>query len=773
MRRVLSGLLALAAASAAVAAPTIALQNGQAATFSMPGANFSTSYYVDVPLGSAQLKLELDNQGSGNVDLLLRYGTPFADRTANEGASPDADLFLDYAHYWGLSRGGDETILVQKSSRIPLQPGRWYVAVLNYSPAAQNVSLKASLSGTVPIAGINFVFPSASDCDNAPWNDTTPATPIDGNDGTTRGAQRRNALARAGELLAQQLQSPLPVTVRACWQKLGGSPSEGARIAAAGPTTFIVDSENFGVPWLPDKYTWYAVTEAVRLSGTPQCGTFGNSCSEPDIEATFNSDLDPPVNVINAPFYYGFTGASKPSRSIDFIATTMHELTHGMGFVSLVNADPDDGVLGGRSSSSSGNAYDDAFSRQLVLVDTATRNVVPFLAPQVSDAQRAAGMVSNDGVRWAGAEAVASPLNQRRDQPAPDNLPLIFAPCERDTPGVQCATRPGSTLSHTVQPGDLMNAFDDGSANRSLGLALPMLHALGWASADAAPPVYAVPVTGNWYDRSHGGHGIDFQLYERNAAEGDLYFVIFYTFEADNLPEYYLGLGRLIDGRFVGAKQGDGIALMRLRYNATARRTELDPSSAGNLLIDFNQAAQSPSCRSADRAGAGMLAVMRWSIRSEEGSWCIEPAVLPSARITPDFSGHWYSGNGTDLGWGMELLSIRGANGQPQLVAIVYYPDSQGRSRWAITQLTAVNLANTPVLTLYEVTSGYCRSCAPPAGGTQTRIAGTVQFKLTAPTRTSPADGANRISININIPGVAEFRRDDVPLTLLSAPAGQ
>jgi hypothetical protein len=121
----------------------------------------------------------------------------------------------------------------------------------------------------------------------------------------------------------------------------------------------------------------------------------------------------------------------------------------------------------------------------------------------------------------------------------------------------------------------------------------------------------------------------------------------------------------------------------------------------------------------------------------------------------------------------MELLSLKGSAGQSQLVAVVYYPDLQGRSRWAITALTDVNLANTPSLTLNEVTSGYCRTCTAPPGPTQVRAVGTIQLKLTQPTRVEPADGANRVSIAISIPGVADFRRDDVPLTLLSAPPGQ
>lgn len=757
----------------ALAEPSIGLRSGQPANFLIPGSSFSTSYYVDVGPGDAQLQVDLDNLTNDDVDLVLRYGTPFADRTANEGATPDGDLFLDYAHYWGLSASGDESIRVQKSSPIPLRAGRWYIAVLNQTSQAQNLTLTATLRDSVPQATLRFTYLANGSCTGNGWFDTTPAAPIDGNPGTTLGEQRRNALQKAGDLLAEQLKLPMTLRVNACWEALGGNRTDGARIAQARPNGFLYDSADFSLPWLPEKYTWYSVTEMVRLSGTPQCGTFGNGCSTPDIETTYNSDIDPPNNVVNAPFYYGYTGTSKPARSIDFITTTMHELTHGLGFLGLVNTDAQDSdPLGARAAARDGRAYDDVFSSQLVAVNAQTRSYKPFLGVDTSDAERAATLVSQDGLRWAGMEAVVSPRNERRNQPMPDNFPLMFAPCDRDAPTDPCSTLPGSTLSHTVQPGDLMNAYDNGTSNRDLGLALPMLDALGWSNADTPPPTYAVPVAGNWYDRTRGGHGLDFQLYARDAVNGDLYFVIFYTFEDDNQPEYYLGLGRLIDGKFIGAKQANGIALMRLRYNPASHRTVIDRTSNGQLFIDFNQAAQSPTCRSADRGGASTLAVMKWSIRGESATWCVEPAVPASAHTAPDFSGHWYGGNPDDLGWGMELLSLNGPAGQKRLVAVVYYPDLQGRSRWAITALSDVDLANTPALTLNEV-SGYCRTCPLPAGGTTTRAVGTIRLKLTQPTRVEPADGANRVSITISIPGVADFRRDDVPLTLLSSPPGQ
>ncbi|UXI66922.1 hypothetical protein [Tahibacter amnicola] len=769
-KRVFLAASALALSNVALAAPTIGLQSGQSANFTIPAGNFSTTYYIDVTASTEQLAIDLDNVGAGDTDVMLRYGQPFADSTA-AGAAPDYDLFLQYAHYRGVSQGADESLIVQKSSTIPLRAGRWYLAVINGANSAQNVRLTATLRATVPTRGLEFEFDRAGpDCDIAPWNDTTPVTAVDGNPGTTRGEQRRNALMRAGELLSQQLQSPSAVRVRACWEAQGGSPEEGATIAYAGPTNFIFDSTDFPSPWLPDKYTWYAISEVVRLSGTTQCGAVGGACGDPEIRAVFNTDLDPPNNVLNAPFYYGYTGASKPQRSIDFISTSMHELIHGLGFVGLVNVDDADGAIGERASTQSGVEYDDIFDKQLVYVNTADRTYAPFLSNSVTDAQRAAALVSQDGLRWAGAEAVASEANANRNQAAPDSFPLMFAPCERDAVSDPCATTPGSTLSHTVQAGDLMNAYDSGESNRSMGLALPMLHALGWSYVAAPARTYTAPISGNWFDRTRNGHGIDFQLFSRDAVNGDLYFVVFYTFDSNGAPEWYIGLGRLVDGVFIGAKESHGISLQRLVYNASTHSSQLDTSSAGHMVIDFNQAASSPSCRTPDRSGLPRLGVMSWTIRNESAKWCIEPVVQPEAHTTPDFAGHWYGGT-ADPGWGMEVVTIKNGTAQPTLVAILYYPDSRGFSRWAIASGN-VNLANTGTMTLTEVTNGYCRTCTPPATPTQTRNVGTIQFQLTAPTRTDPPDGANRVTININIPGTAQFARTNVPLTLLSAPPG-
>ncbi len=252
------------------------------------------------------------------------------------------------------------------------------------------------------------------------------------------------------------------------------------------------------MPWLPDKYTWYSVTEMVRRSGGPQCATFSNDCaSATDIEATFNSDIDPPANVVNAPFYYGFTGANKPARSIDFVTTTMHELTHGLGFLSVINVDPedDDAPLGARARASSGLSYDDAFSRQLSLVNAQARTYKPFLGVDTTDAERAAALVAPDAIRWSGMEAVTSPRNEKPQRTDARQFPAAVHALRRDdAPADPCTTCRDRRCRTRCSPATLLNAYDSGLSNRDLGLALPMLNALGWSNNPA--PVPAIRGTG-------------------------------------------------------------------------------------------------------------------------------------------------------------------------------------------------------------------------------------------------------------------------------------
>ena len=103
------------------------------------------------------------------------------------------------------------------------------------------------------------------------------------------------------------------------------------------------------------------------------------------------------------------------------------------------------------------------------------------------------------------------------------------------------------------------------------------------------------------------------------------------------------------------------------------------------MIVDFNQAANSPACRNTDRGGiASALAVMTWTIDTESGKWCVEPLVSVEQH-TPDpndYNGHWFAPS--DSGWGFELLDVAGSSGSPpSIYAYVYYPGPNNQPTWA------------------------------------------------------------------------------------------
>lgn len=759
--------LALLAATSATATPSIALQPGAPATFSLPGSSLTDSYFFDVGEGVEQVVFELSSGGQ-DVDLLVRYGTPFP---ASAVANGDSSYLQEVSHYFAISQEASERLTVARYNWQPARAGRWYVIAINYAAAQQNLALTASTS-TSPVSGVPFevVFDSApsAQCDNAPWNDPSPRTPVGGNSGTTLGQQRRNAMLEAARRLSLELNSAVPVRIRACWTNAGGT-ANSATLASAGPESVAINLPSYNAqfqgyldrsPWLSRNYTFFVSAPAARQAGTPRCAIEpSDRCANLyDIRIRFNDQIDGPA-LGNASFYYGFT-AEPGGANVDFIQTAMHETTHGLGFIGFVNAGEDEGspigslLLG----------YEDAFTANAVAVDStvAPTRITPL--GDAGDAGRAQALTSTTGLRWAGAAAVTSSANPARDLAAPDNYIRLYAPAEL-TPGSTYSHLTGQSASNGLMCFDI-SICSGLNPSRQLGIAAPMLHGVGWSPNVVSAPSTALPRSTQYFDPAHPGHGIDVQ-----RAFGVTYIVIFYTFGASGEPEWYLASGSVIDGVFVPENNASGDSLVRYRYfeNGTPPQ-QADPSVRGNIRLDFNGAGTSPACRDGRaRDTSSPLTVMTWSIGDDRNiQWCMQSIIPTSLRTTPDFTGSWYAG--ADSGWGFSLLNFAsGANNA--LLGLLYYPDVNGNGRWAYVQ-TENPTGGT--LTLKE-RRGYCRTCAVPPGpaaGQFTDVdAGTIGFVLTTPSD-NPSAG-NRTTLNVTYqtaPG-GSFVRTDSPLILLSAPA--
>ncbi|MEP6484861.1 MAG: pre-peptidase C-terminal domain-containing protein [Rudaea sp.] len=768
-------------------------------TVTLAPGQVSNGYYFDVDASAKSLTFTLSGTG-GDLDLFVRYATPFPQQvTTVQYATVDGEMINRYAQYHSINSTSNDSITILPDNRFPLKAGRWYVTVANDALSGIGTgTLTATVSTVAPVGSITFDFghPSTdpndatNDCDDSFWTDTTAATPVGGNPGTTLGEQRKNALDYAGQQLVQQLGIQVPLVVHACGAHLGGD-GDSAPLAQAGPTTFLYDTPQFPSNFLPKKYTWYPSTIAVRLGGATLCSIGGGPCdavSNEVIEAVFNEDIGNSDVIGGEEFYFGYTTPTGASRSLDFVSIAMHEMTHGLGFTGLVNTDDTQGPLGAKPGLSTATPhvisyqnltegpYDDIYDDSVAIVDSTAKTYQPFLGYEVNgtrDALRGAAMTSgptvtssgsyNPGtftdIRWSDPVAASSSVNINASRSPPDNFPSLYAPCDKSKT-TTCETQPSSTLSHTVQAGDMMNAFYSDANLRSMGLAVPMLAPLGWSTTVAASPSFTTPSTGNWYDVAHSGHGFDFQIFAQDSVHGDVYGLTFYTYDSNGKPEWYQAVGNLVDGVFVPSLDANGNSLHRITYQATTTSItsySLDPRVSGSVTVDFNQAQNAPECRNRDRSGASQLAVMYWNIGADSGFWCVQP-IAPSGA-TPN--GMWYASS--DSGWGFELVDVTpSGGGSASITVVLYLPGPNGQPNWLIGSGTEQGLNVTiPLLQ----TAGYCRACTPVALATQSVGTMSITFDTANP---GVGTTTGKATISVSYPGGGSFVRDNIRISLLS-----
>ncbi len=751
MKSYLCSLLLFLAATAVSATPTVELQSGTPVNFDLPPSSFSTSFYVDVEEVDQSLRVDFDSPTAGvDIGLFLRYGTPFPD-TFSGGRPVRLSYIADLAHYRSTGITNDEFVVISKTGGQPLRSGRWYLFAFNTitgqgASITANTTIMATLSAASPPAAdftVNFnsVGTSENPCSNSEWFDTTAATPVGGNPGTTRGEQRRNVMLRAASNLAQEMRSPVPISIDACWDNLGIGNS--VTLAQAGPKNILRDAAS-----MEKKYTWYAGPPAARIAGTSFCRLANDDCSLAEIGATFNNQIDTPSALGSNGFYYGYEGSS--GSNVDFISIAMHEIAHGLGFLSLVALNDTQGDVPG----SEFDGFDDAFSSNVAWLDAGVLR--PF--HKLTDAQRMLAAVSGSNLKWSSTNAAASPANPLAPFAPPDNLIQLYAPSVIDN---------GSSVSHLNQiayPGEMMRPFSSGT-QRSLSLGRAILDGVGWSNAVATAPVDPVPLGGFFYDPQHTGHGIEFSPV---TPGGDLYVLTFYTYDDAGNPEWFQAVGRMVDGKFLPETDANDNSLQRYIYDPTqpsGQRQSIDPNYRGTVQMDFVQAANSPVCASSQSV-IGYLAVMTFSLGgSAPQEWCMRELIPRLLRPTSDLTGIWYAGP-QDSGWGFSLGSIPDG-GSGGLFSILYYYDAQGNPRWALSSLGNLQPNSTADMISRN---GYCRACAIPSGfptGRDTDI-GSISFNM-QPAGTAGSTVTYTATWNGAQGGV--FARTTSPLVILSIPS--
>jgi hypothetical protein len=239
------------------------------------------------------------------------------------------------------------------------------------------LAVALALFVSAPAFAAGFII-NNNDGPNEGFNDQTPRTSdIDGQQ-TTLGQDRLDCFAAAAQVWADYLDTTITIEVDAQFNGLGGTMNSAVLGVAGGTASF---RDFTGAPLAA---MWFIVAQANQHRGLDLNG------GTAEITAQFNSDVDGPVVFGSASWYYG-TDGNPDINEIDFFSTAMHELGHGLGFLTLMNL----------QSGALQNGFMDIYTNQLRQAGMVNLNY-----SQMTNGERQAANIS-DQVVWKGANVVA------------------------------------------------------------------------------------------------------------------------------------------------------------------------------------------------------------------------------------------------------------------------------------------------------------------------------------------------------------------------------
>lgn len=233
-------------------------------------------------------------------------------------------------------------------------------------------SLAFGSAGAATITIVNNNLPGVG------FNDPTPVAPVGGNPGTTLGDQRLNVFQYAANIWGSILPSSVPILVRAQFASQSCT-ATSAVLGSAGPTTIHA---NFTGALVANH--WYHQSLANRLFFADL------NAAQPDINATFNSNIDLGCFGPGLKWYYGYDGLE--GVNIELLPVVLHEIGHGLGFSTTTSG------TSGNYNTGLPSIYDK------FLLDKASG----LHWDQNTPAQRVASAISLNGLVWDGTAAVAA-----------------------------------------------------------------------------------------------------------------------------------------------------------------------------------------------------------------------------------------------------------------------------------------------------------------------------------------------------------------------------
>lgn len=249
----------------------------------------------------------------------------------------------------------------------------------NFRFGLKTLAVSIALMGAVASAQAAQIQILNTNAPGVGFNDTTPATPVGGNTGTTLGEQRLIAFTYAANIWGATLTSDVPIIINATFEPLTCT-ATSATLGSAGATSVFRDFEG-----APKAGTWYGGALANKLSGVDQ------AAGAPVIRARFNSNLGLNANCLpGSPFYLGLD--ANHGSLIDFPTVLLHEMGHGVGFQTFTSGSTGAQLAGFPS------VWDH------YMLDNRTNK----LWVDMTGEERIASAISGNGLSWTGARVTAA-----------------------------------------------------------------------------------------------------------------------------------------------------------------------------------------------------------------------------------------------------------------------------------------------------------------------------------------------------------------------------
>ena len=281
-----------------------------------------------------------------------------------------------------------------------------------------------------------------------------------GNNATTLGEARKNALEHAFSIIEKKISSKNDsVSVEVEFFSFNNSPP-GERPPIASTSSFLLQKSGI----------FYACALAEAIDALPPPSTCEGLLTK-DMRIKFRETVN---------FYYGLDG-NPPPNSIDFVSIVIHEVFHGLGFHSILKANGSFYL-----TSSDQTPIKTIYDKQIY-----SESDDGFFL-QLTNDERAEAITSGTELSWDGTSENANQCSWAQKMSElkssgihPSGRPLLYAP----------TTFSNVSISHLSQgSGDIMNYRVPFSTNAdNMNLSLGMLQDMGWEIKNSAFPPSCAP----------------------------------------------------------------------------------------------------------------------------------------------------------------------------------------------------------------------------------------------------------------------------------------